>query len=67
VTTFIDGLKDELYELSLRYAKLSLFVVSDAFETLQPEQRRLLLEQCSVMATYKRILVERLDLIEAEQ
>ena len=46
-----------------RFEKLRLFISSEKFKTVEPDQARLLLMQAPAMSTYQQILVARLELL----
>jgi hypothetical protein len=60
--TYLDRLLEEVSELEEKTKKLSLFIDSDKFETLEYAQRNLLITQLKYMVGYGHTLHQRTDL-----
>jgi len=54
--------KDEKNELIERIDKLEVFMTTQVYADLKPQEQMLLDEQLSIMHSYRRVLVERIML-----
>jgi hypothetical protein len=63
MSTFHQRLIQEETELNEKIEKLEVFILSEAFAKIEPEQSRLLLIQIEAMRTYSKVLQMRLNLL----
>lgn len=63
MSDFKTRLEEESKELSEKLQKLTLFIMSDNFNSLEEMQQSLLLIQSQSMQTYSLCLIERLKLL----
>jgi len=64
MTTFIDRIKVELYDLEEKSKLLSVFTATSKFDELDQENKKLLAEQAVAMNNYSNVLRKRLKLLE---
>ncbi len=62
---FVTRLEEEAAQLSEKIEKLSLFLTTDTFDTLDAEMQWLMQKQFWIMQMYEEILLNRLDLLNA--
>lgn len=67
MSTFKERLELEYVELKVKSDKLSEFIDSDKFYTIDYVQRSLLRIQLKAMETYLQCLIDRIDFLEHQQ
>lgn len=65
--SFIQRIKDEKELLDEKIDKLSKFIISEKFDSLDDEMRSLLSKQFETMKKYSEILQKRLELLEKSE
>lgn len=64
MSTFIERIETEHFELDEKIEKLETFIGGDIFKTLDPKMRALLSKQLEYMIKYSNILTKRLELLK---
>lgn len=66
-TSFIQRIKDEKELLDEKVDKLSKFIISEKFDSLDDDMKSLLSKQFETMKKYSEILQRRLELLEKSE
>lgn len=66
-TSFIQRIKDEKELLDEKVDKLSKFIISDKFDSLDDDMKSLMSKQFETMKKYSEILQKRLEILEKSE